>query len=60
MPVVHADPDVPLPTSLIIEPILPQHREIVTELMKNYKRASDANEAFFARHHQAVYLATYS
>jgi len=30
--VEHADPDVPLPTSLIREPILPQHREIVMEL----------------------------
>jgi len=36
MPVEHAYPDVPLPTSLIIEPILLQYREIATELMKNH------------------------
>ncbi len=35
MLVEHAYPDVFLPTSLIVEPILPQHREIVTELIKS-------------------------
>ena len=47
MPVEHADPDVPPPTSLIIEPILPQHREIVTELIKNMVEVADANDALF-------------
>jgi hypothetical protein len=47
MPVEHTNLDVLLPTSLIIEPILPQHREIVMELIKNHGGRLDANEAFF-------------
>src|SRR5258708_4392393 len=47
MPVEYADPDVPLPTSPIIESILPQHREIVTEVIKNYGERLDANKALF-------------
>jgi len=47
MPVEHVYPDVPMPTSIIIEPILLQHRKFVIELMKNYGGKSDANETFF-------------
>lgn len=39
--------DVPVSTSLIIEPILLQRREIVTELMKSHREGLDANEVFF-------------
>ena len=42
MPVEHIYPEVSLPTSLNIEPILPQHREIVTEMIKNYGEGLDA------------------
>jgi len=47
MPVEHVYPDMPLPTSLIIEPILLQHRVIVMKPIKNHGGRLDANEAFF-------------
>jgi hypothetical protein len=40
-------PDVPMPTSIIIEPILPLHREILTELMKGHGGRLEGNEVFF-------------
>jgi len=43
MPVGHADPDVSLPISIIIEPILPQHREIIIDLIKKHGRGLDTN-----------------
>ena len=50
MPVEHNYLDVPMLTSLIIEPILPQHRGIVMKLMKKHGERLGKNEVFF--HHE--------
>jgi hypothetical protein len=40
-------PDVPMPVSLIIEPIDPRYLPIVSELMNEHGGGLNANEAFF-------------
>lgn len=40
-------PDVPMPMSIIIEPVLLPYSEIVMELMRSHGGELDSNEAFF-------------
>lgn len=44
--VEHMYPDVPMPASLVIEPIDPRYLPIVSELMKAHGGALNANEIF--------------
>jgi hypothetical protein len=47
MPVESIYPDVPMPASLIIEPIDPRYLATVSELMEEHGGALNANEVFF-------------